>query len=394
MNDNNDTIWTKDFILLWVSNLFLAVGFFLLLPTLPDYALKILKANKGEIGTLFGVFTISAVMVRPVVGYLLDSINRRIIYLFAIICFAIILFLYPLASSLFILLIIRFFHGFTWGFGTTAGGTIAADLVPPKKRGEGLGYYGMTMPISIALGPIISIWLLKYGGYDVLFITAGSIVIFGTVTAFFMQSPVIKIKEQVLSIKSFLEMKVIALCLGIFFLTFSYSGMISFLTLYGEKLGIENSGFFFLAYAVLIALARPFSGRLFDTRGPELPVILGFLVSIAGLILLSMIHDMTGLLISGGLMGFGFGTLQPIFQAMAINLVTPDRRGVANSTLFTSFDLGIGTGSFALGWIADKYSMSFMFLISGIILVIPLVYSIVYLFKDYHNNKLSTVHSQ
>lgn len=56
-----------------------------------------------------------------------------------------------------------------------------------------------------------------------------------------------------------------------------------------------------------------------------------------------------GFFLAAALLGIGFGLVVPAGQAMVINQVPPHRRGAANATLMTAFDLGIGLRAVLLG---------------------------------------------
>ncbi|MCL6558298.1 MAG: MFS transporter [Firmicutes bacterium] len=383
-----ESVWSRDFTLHWLTNFLMAMGFYFLLPTIPVFALKALGADKSQVGYIIGVYTLSAVAIRPFAGYALDSIGRKKVFLWALGFFALFIVSYYLAVSLIFLLVLRLLHGFTWGATTTGGGTIAADILPPSKRGEGIGYFGLSMTLAMALGPMAGLWLMDDGRYGRLFFSAATMAALAFFIATLVRHPKLPLARRPLSWSSFVENRVMPVCIATFFATLTYGGIVSFITIYSEEIGVANGGLFFLVYAVVMSLVRPFAGKVMDRRGPGPVVITGFLSLIAGFLILWASNEVTGFTAAAVLIGIGNGNVWPTLQTMVINIVEPQRRGVANSTFFSSLDLGIGIGSIALGWLAEVTSTGAIYLASALILIIPLAYLSFYAIKDY-NSKMA-----
>lgn len=130
---------------------------------MPDYAVKMLGADESQVGYIIGVYTLSALAIRPLAGYALDSLGRKKIYLLALATFGLLIGTYYFATSLVLLLVLRLIHGLSWGVTTTGGGTIVADILPSQRRGEGVGYFGLSMTLAMAIGPGIGLWLMGDG---------------------------------------------------------------------------------------------------------------------------------------------------------------------------------------------------------------------------------------
>jgi predicted MFS family arabinose efflux permease len=378
-------LWTRDFTLHWATNFFMALGFYFLLPTTPVFAVKALGADNSQVGYIIGVFTLSAVAIRPFAGYALDSAGRKKIFLWAMGFFALLTFSYHLAVSLILLLFLRLLHGFAWGATTTGGGTIAADLLPPEKRGEGIGYFGLSMTLAMALGPMLGLWLMGADQYGRLFLSAGVLGVLAFFAACLVNHPRLPLTRHALSWGAFFENRVLSICIAIFFLTVVYGGIVSFISLYSDETGTGNGGLFFLVFAVAMSVTRPLAGKVMDRRGPGPVLAAGLLSLIAGFLVLWAGRDLTGFTAAAVLIGIGNGSTWPTLQTMVINLVEPQSRGVANSTFFSAIDLGIGFGSIALGWLAEATSIGTMYLASAVILLIPLAYLFLHVVKDYHS---------
>lgn len=373
MNERQ-TLWTKDFILICLTSLFMFTSFYFLISTLPIYVVNVLKGSESNVGYIIGILTITAVLVRPISGYLLDTMGRKSVVVFALVAFVLVTLAYNLATSLIILFSLRAIHGFSWGFTSTGAGTIASDIVPAARRGEGMGYYGLAGTLAMAVGPVLSLFILDRYGFHALF-TGGSVLAAISLLCLLRIKGIegnIHQRTTKISLNSFLEPRVYSLSVVLFFVNLTYGGIVSFITLYAKELNIANAGIFFMVYGVSLLFVRPYAGKIFDKSGPNKIMFIGFLALATSFILLFVATGYLLFIISAVVMGIGFGIIQPTLQAMAINRVEPYRRGAANGTIFTALDLGIGLGSILLGMVSIKLGLSYMYLICGLILIVPM----------------------
>lgn len=372
--DNKEKLWNKEFILICLVNLLTFTSFYFLLPTLPIFVMDVLHGETRHVGYIIGILTLTAVMARPVAGYMLDALGRKKIVVIALVCFAFTAFSYHIASSLLLLFSLRALHGFSWGFSSTGLGTMASDIVPSSRRGEGLGYYGMMTTIAMAIGPVLSLYILGQYGFTYLFTICSGIAAIGVLLLFLITSSVETLSEgqRKLTLDSFLERKVFSISAMVFFIALTYGGIVSFITLYAKELGVGNPGIYFLVYAVAIIMVRPYSGKIFDQEGPVRIMGIGLGSIMIAFMLLYIASETFMFLLSAVIMGIGFGIVQPINMAMAIKRVEPFRRGAANGTLMSANDLGIGLGSVLLGMLSGEIGMPLMYLVCSFIIIIPI----------------------
>lgn len=360
------SLWTKDFMKISAATFLIFCGFQILMPTLPKFAAS-LGADKTLIGLINGVFTISSLTVRPYIGRECDLRGRKGIYLMGLIVFFLAVFGYIWASTLTILLLLRIIHGIGWAATTTAAGTMVADIIPPSRRGEGMGYYGMFSTLAMALAPALGLAILVKYDFSILFIISLLLTTGALLAGQAIKTPPPAItdtcREKSLR-PSFFDRRALKVSVLMFFLTLTYGGIVTFLPLYAEERGILNIGPFFTIYALSLMVTRPLAGKLYDKRGPTLIVIPGLIMVALSTSLLSQSTTFLNFLICGVLYGLGFGSLQPTFLAMAIRGIEPQRRGSVNALVFSAFDLGLGTGSLALGAVASFFSYSTMYLVS------------------------------
>ncbi len=387
------SIWTPNFILHSSAYFLMSLSFYLLLATLPIYVTEILGEDKSKVGYIIGVYSLAALAIRPFGGYALDAYGRKPIFLAALIFFVAVSASYLLSYSFFILLVIRIFHGITWGIVTTGGATIAADIIPEQKRGEGLGYFGLMITLAMAIGPMAGLKILGPVGswsFDRLFMASLITSALALLLSLQVQYSTVRRKSAGIRFSDFVETRVTSLAFVMLIVAVSYAGIISFITLYAQELDIAQAGSFFLAYAVGVAILRPFAGKFMDQRGPKLLMASSFCLYIIGFLLLSRIEGEIGFLLSAFIIGLGNGIIMPTAQAMVVNMVSAEQRGIANATLYSALDLGIGLGSVALGYLTEVFSIATMYLFCGLMMIVPIVYFLIFVVKDYEN-KIKTV---
>lgn len=371
-------IWNKTFTLNLVVTFFMFLSMYILLPTLPIYA-QTLGGSETIAGTIVGLFTFSAVLVRPWFGNLLDQKGRKLILITGIIISFISIVAYNLAFYIVTLLALRVIHGIGWGASTTASGTIASDVVPADRRAEGMGYYGVAGTIAMALGPALGLYLVKSSSFTILFIVASILAGLGLIGSFFINYE----KGHVKAVKKgegapakgvILEKTAVPPSIVLFFIALTYGGIVTFLPAYANSRGIQNIGLFFTVYALVLLASRPIIGKLADRYGGGKFLVPGILVIAASLVLLTRGSSLPMFLLCGVLYGLGFATVQPILNTLIISLSPPERRGAANATFALAMDLGIGLGSIILGFIIQKAGYMYMYNISAIFAIAALIF--------------------
>ncbi len=369
-----ERLWTKPFIQMTVGMLFLFTGFYLLLPTLPLYVIE-LGGNEWQVGLMMGVFTFSAVIFRPIVGGLLDRYGRRSFILWGLLFYVLAMYLYDWVGFLLLLLGLRVLHGMSWAVSTTAIGTAITDIIPPGRRGEGMGWSGSAMTTAMAIGPLLGLWILHNYSFHTLFLIATGLSIVALLLMF-----VTRVPFQPKAGKGRLELfekSVLPITAAIFFLAVAYGGITSFLPLFAVSIEV-NAGIFFLVYAVSLTLIRPVAGKLSDRHGEVFVIVPALVVTVAALIVLSLSTGLNGILAAALLYGIGFGSALPALQAATLRLVHPDRKGVANASFLTAFDLGIGVGAILLGWVSQYTGYQALFTFSAVSVVVSLLVFIVF----------------
>lgn len=384
----NEKIWTRDFILLILSNFLMYITYYAILSALPIYLVSDLHATKMQVGVVVGTYTIASVLVRPFSGFALDKFGRRTIYLSALIIYSMLFAGYLIAITITSLIFLRFAQGLTWGFTTVSGSTIAVDNIPVSKRGEGIGYFSLSTTLGMSVGPIIGLFICHQWGYTAMFVSGCFISIASLSCAYavhlrkrFLVGKHIKLKWNSLFDKSSVRPS-----LNVFITMIAYGGLVSFIALYGREIRIQNSAMYFLIFSIGIAAARLTAGKEFDKNGPRKIITLCLILLIIGFPLLALAKNEILFYLSALIIGFGNGVIFPTFQSMVNNLADSTHRGVANSTLYTAVDLGMGFGMIIAGLIAQHISLSSIFWVSTLICIAGLVFFRCLVLKYYESH--------
>jgi len=377
-----ERIWTKDFILICFANFFIFLGFQMTLPTIPLFV-EHLGGNDQLIGLVVGIFTFSALLLRPYAGHALESKGRSFVYIVGLAIFVISVGSFGFATGMFMLFFLRIIQGVGWGFSTTASGTIATDIVPASRRGEGLGFYGLSGNLALALGPSLGLALSGVISFKALFFVCAGL----GLLALFMASK-IHYKEvekntvPVLHAKwDIYEKSAIQPSMLLFFITVTFGGIATFLPLYSAQKGVAGIEWYFLIYALFLMVSRTFSGQLYDRKGHQAVFIPGAAMILIAMFLLAWLPNSLILYIAAAFYGLGFGSIQPALQAWAVEKAQPNRKGMANATFFSFFDLGVGIGAIVFGQIGHIFGYSSIYITSAISVFISILLYVFLLLK-------------
>ena len=353
----------------------------LLLPILPIFATEVIRLDEGYVGLVVGAFSLTALLSRPFIGHLLDNYNRKTVILLALILFVGAFTSYNFVATIAMLLLVRMAHGVSWAAITTSTATIVADIVPEKRRGAGIGYFSMTMPLAMIIGPALG--LLIFGvsrNFSVIFVISAFLGLLSLILIKLLKLPSVSRSRKPLEISVFAlyEKRAAGLAFMQFCYSFVYSGVITFLPLYAHKNSIEHSGVFFMFYAAGVLLSRFIVRNAFDLRGPTPLLISGFSCFALGILSLAFSSSQTTFFISGILAGFGGGIVMPTISTMTMNVVESFYRGKANATVFTAMDIGMGLGALMIGYLIQRTSYRASYVAGAALMCLPAVWYLIF----------------
>lgn len=420
-------IFTRDFVLTCLASLCGYASFYILLGAVPLYV-KHVGGSELEVGLVVGVFSAVSLCVRMPLGRACDEKGKRPFMLIGAIVLALCGLVYSWAGSVGALVASRALHGLGWALFGTAVYALVAETIPASRRGEAMGYYGISSNIAMALGPAIGFAILQGGRFGAVFAFSSAMAVLAFVlTATIREGSgktdaageggsdgaakggALVLRDNCCERRArgeeagqqgacqtchdfeadrrlhadhrhrahadphagprhhpMFERSALLPSAVMGVLTVSYSAIVSFLPLYAKVNGVENPGFFFTVYALALVTSRTFTGRLSDRYGRAAVILPGIgLIAVALMLAAPLAVNVVGVGVIGALFGLGFATVQSSLMAMIADRAAPGHRGAAMGTYMTALDLGIGAGAMLCGLLSDSLGFAPMFAISG-----------------------------
>ncbi len=350
-----------------LNNFLLFASMHLLMVPLPLYVERV-GGDPSQVGLVMGIFAVAAILARPHVGRLVDRLGGKPSLLLGSLIFTIGPLLYTVSHSVPALLVARFLHGFGISATSTAYIIIIAALAPAGRRGEAIGLSAAAMPVALMTAPAIGASLLKSKGFVTIFVLSAFIAALSLVTAFFITEPQStdcnddggeKSEGAFFQVVRRRGVWVPSVAMGV--LSMTYGSIITFLPLFAIKRGIENPGLFFTVYGLTLIAAQVLAGRVSDLVGRFQVIVPAMVLLAFSFPVLAAVHTLPLLLGVAVLYGLGFGGARATLNALMVDRVPAAIRGMAMSIAYGSFDLGIGLGSYLLGWVAQIWGYQVMY---------------------------------
>ena len=396
---SKNEIFTRDFVVLATVNLALFFGFQMITVGMPVYVDQ-LGADAFTVGIITSIFTITATLVRVFAGAILDRFGRIGTLISGIAIMACMVISYAIFPIIGVIIGLRVIHGLGWGLGSTATSTIAADIIPKKRFAEGMGYFAMTNAVAGALAPALSIFLVQ---------GPGSLYMLGISAAFTVLALVLALADAKhlgkrsapnpsgsapggpvprpnglggqpapsSKLDTFFERRALLPATAMLLVNIAFGSITTFIALHAVAQGVPQITWYFVVYAITTVASRPIIGKIIDRRGYRGPSIFATLCTAATLALIGASNSLPMFCLAGALGGLGIGSAMGTFQAMAVATVPPWRRGVATSTYFVFFDLGIAIGSFTAGIIAGAVGYAAMFQIMAVFPILACLFFLI-----------------
>jgi len=410
-----DKLFTRSYVCILAANFLMFFGFWLLVPVLPFYLDDIYGCPPTVIGAVLSCYTVSCLCVRPFSGFLMDRFPRKPIYLF---CYAMCVVMFPCYAAATMLgwfVLLRAMHGVVFGGVTVGGNTLCVDIMPSSRRGEGLGYYGLTNNIAMALGPMTGLFMHTHLTFTQIFLTGMGVSLAGLgcaaavkarmpeslrrrrqeAAAGMPSAPPVPMK---MSLDRFILLKGIPVSVSLLLLSIPYGATTNYVAMYALEIGITApAGLFFTFMAFGMGVSRIVAGKKVDQgyvtqciHVGYYPVILAFFLlgicrfaASAGIGLATAVFYVVPLLL-----GAGFGVMFPAMNSLYINLAPNNQRATATSTYLTAWDVGIGIGIVGSGVIAQRFTFYMVYLIGAALCLVSLLFFTMRVTPHYNRNKL------
>ena len=343
-----EPLFSRRFFVMCAFTFTVFLSLFQLLPTAPFRILE-LGGSTTAAGLFLGLLTYASALSAPLTGALADRVGRRRTLLVASLAIAGFSFAYALAPRWQVLVALVFFHGLFWSALLSASAAYMTGLIPAGRRAEGIGYWGMATVLATAFAPALGLALYTRG-WTAVCASVGTLNLAMAVIAWNLEKdPPCPEAPGPFFTRDLVAWRVLAPSLALFLCSFGYGGVTSFVAMWTEKNGLSPRGLFFTVFSLTVLVLRPLLGRFADRAGPRRVMLPLLSLTALSFALLAVATTRPLLALSAFLFGAGFGNVYPVFAAHVTRHVAPERRGAAFGAILAAFDIGIGTGSIALG---------------------------------------------
>jgi MFS family permease len=346
----SERLFTPRFFVMCGFSFTVFLSAFQLLPTAP-YRILDLGGTPAVAGLFLGFLTYSSALTAPLTGSLVDRLGPRRVLIAASLAITAFSLIYAVLPGYGLMLALVIVHGGFWSGLLTASGTYVTAVVPSTRRAEGIGYWGLSTVLAIAIAPTIGLWVYSRGGWTAMCVESAALNLVMATIAWTLPAD----RQPRVHRKMAFEWRVLVLSMTLFLYAFGYGGLTSFVALYTDANGVTPRGLYFTIFSLTIVLTRPFTGRLGDRIGYRRVFLPCVALVAAGFALLALGGSLPYLIASAVIFGAGFGSAYPVFLAHLMRHVDESRRGAMFGSIIGAFDTGIGTGSIAIGSIVQRY---------------------------------------
>ena len=374
-----ERLWNANYVKVWCANFMIFFSFMVVTPLLPLYLSETYQADKDTIGFVLSGYTLTALLARPIAGYLVDSFSRKVVLLTCYFLFFALFAGYLIAGTMTLFAILRTAHGAPMGAVTVANSTSAIDVLPSSRRAEGIGYYGLSNNLATSMAPTVGLIIYdSIGDYNIIFLIAlcaAGVGLAINATVHFPTKEIVPNKDP-LSLDRFFLVKgwsegLVMVCVGL-----SYGVLATYLAIYGkEELGMTaGTGAWFAVLCTGLILSRLIGARSLRKGKVVENVNHGILISV---------FDGAAIII-----GLGNGHIWPGMQTMFINLAPNNKRGTANSSQLTCWDIGMGLGVVFGGMAIHHTGYSAAFWFAFVVNLVGVLFYFIYVKRHYVKNRL------
>ncbi|MBO6234162.1 MAG: MFS transporter [Prevotella sp.] len=381
-------------------------SFMLVMPLLPLYMTEEFGAGKHTIGVVLSGYTVTALFARLFSGYIVDTFNRRTVLLLSYGLFACFFLGYLIGGSMILFAIVRTMHGAPFGTTTVANSTVAIDVLPSVRRAEGIGYYGLANNLGTAISPTIGLFLYEaVGNFQIIFLLSFFMAALGVFINYTVSFPektktgtgsltgtelATKTGAGLMRLDRFFLVKSWSVGLMLAALAFPYGVISTYIAIYAkEQLGLtKGAGAYFLVLSVCLMLSRLTGGKSLRQGKVIHNAAIGMSISVFGYLCFASFHNFFGVFANAVLLGLGNGHMMPAVQNMFVNLAPHNRRGTANASFLTSWDLGVGLGVLVGGIAVELCDYYAAFWTAFVMNALGVAFFFAYVKKHYNLNKL------
>jgi MFS family permease len=368
----SERLFTPRFFIMCGFTFTVFLSVFQLLPTAPFHIID-LGGSTFASGLFLGFLTYSSALSAPLTGAIADRIGPRRVLLISSMVITVFTIVYAVLADHRWMLALVVVHGIFWSGLLSASAAYMTNLLPERRRAEGISYWGLSTVAALAVAPTIGFWIYRRGWLWLCIVSAALNMMMAGIAWFLEEQPAIEAAEHERG-RGLLEWRVLAISGTLFLYSFGYGGITSFTALYAEANGVTPKAIYLTTLAIVILLTRPMAGRLGDRLGYKRVFVPCLVLITAGLTCLALGGSRASMIASAILFGTGFGTAYPVYVGYVMRGVSAARRGAAFGAILAAFDTGVGTGSTSIGWLIQHHGFRPAFGVAAALSALALPY--------------------
>ena len=351
---------------------------FQLLPTAPFHILDVGGSTFAS-GLFLGFLTYSSAFSAPLTGAIADRLGQRRILIITSLALTVFSLAYAVIADYRFMLALAVVHGVFWSGLLSASSAYMTNMLPERRRAEGIGYWGLSSVAAIAVAPTVGFSIYHEGWFALCAVGAGLNLLMAIIAwRLPAQHPAPAARPAIHAPRrGILEWRVLLISFSLFLYSFGYGGITSFTAMYADANGVSPKGLYLTMLALVILVTRPLSGRFGDRFGYKRVFAPCLVLISAGLSCLALGGTREWMIASAVLFGVGFGTAYPVYVGYVMQGVAADRRGAAFGAILAAFDTGIGTGSTTMGWLIQRHGFAFAFGVAAALSALALPYFLI-----------------
>ncbi|EGQ4099278.1 MFS transporter [Staphylococcus pseudintermedius] len=378
MQNQEHQAFIKNYIFNFLVSFFVYFAMYLLIVVIAQYAIQRYDVSTGVAGLITGIFIVGALIGRFVGGRYIHEVGPKRLLIIGLVLFIITQCFYFIEGSLIFLFVTRFLNGMALAIATTATGTIVPLIAPVERRGVAISLFSLSLVIGAAIGPFLGLYLAGIYPTFVLFTVCLIVAILAFIFALFLKVNVKMADQQSdhqgFHISQFISVPAIPIALVVLICGLGYASVLSFLQLYAVEINLTAvARYYFIFYAITSVFTRPFVGRILDRFHENWVAYPALVIFGVGILILAIAHSGWALLLSGALVGIGYGSMTAVGNVVAVKVSRVDQVGLATSTFFIGLDVGVGFGPALLGMILPAIGYRMMYVAIGIILLLCII---------------------
>jgi len=365
-------ILNRALLLVFVASFGAMTGFYLLLSVVPLYAESVGAGGVGA-GLVTGALMATTVAGELAIPRLLARFGHRAVLAAGLVLLGAPALALPASSTMAAILAVSLVRGLGFAICVVVGGALVAALVPPERRGEGLGLFGIVVGVPAVAALPLGVWLVGEAGYPPVFVAGAAAALAGlaVVPGLPGRPPA---PERPVGVLAGLRAPALHRPALAFSATAMAAGVVvTFLPLAlpGGSGGLAALALF--VQAVGSTLSRWWAGRHGDRHGPAVLFVPGMVTAAAGILALVLIDRPAAVLAAMALFGAGFGVTQNASMTLMLNRVAPSAYGTVSAIWNLAYDAGIGVGAFGFGVVAARTGYPPAFAVTAALMLAALV---------------------